>query len=84
MRHDVASTTDRVMVRYSTSPGPSTQREGRQRLLVHSRTARRLNGVDGHDPLVEVGRRGLVGGQEDMLGDIALDLTSDHAAREVS
>ena len=42
--------------------------------LLHTERASKRFGVDSRDILMELGRRNMVGGQEDMILDVALDL----------
>jgi 4-hydroxy 2-oxovalerate aldolase len=50
--------------------------------LRHAEHAAREFGIDTRAILVEVGRRKLVGGQEDMIPDVAMDLVPVLESRE--
>jgi 4-hydroxy 2-oxovalerate aldolase len=45
--------------------------------LLHAHRAGERYGVPPHEILLEVGRRGYVGGQEDMIIGVALELAGD-------
>ncbi|MBK17389.1 MAG: 4-hydroxy-2-oxovalerate aldolase [Rhodospirillaceae bacterium] len=49
--------------------------------LRHAESASQTYGIDTRDILVELGRRRMVGGQEDMIVDVALDLAKERDAK---
>ncbi|MFK3668478.1 4-hydroxy-2-oxovalerate aldolase, partial [Ochrobactrum teleogrylli] len=48
--------------------------------LRHAENASKLYGVDTREILIELGKRRMVGGQEDMIIDVALDILKNKAA----
>ncbi|MCI0622091.1 MAG: 4-hydroxy-2-oxovalerate aldolase [Acidobacteria bacterium] len=51
--------------------------------LLHAERAARRFGVDARDVLIELGRRRIVGGQEDMIVDVAVEIANGQAQRKV-
>ena len=52
--------------------------------LLHAQRVAERYGVSQADILLELGRRKVVGGQEDMIIDVALELAKKHAEQEVT
>ena len=52
--------------------------------LLHAQRAAEKFDVDARDILIELGRRKTVGGQEDMIVDVAVEIARSHAARRFS
>lgn len=52
--------------------------------LLHAQRAEKKYGISARDLLVELGRRRTVGGQEDMIEDLALDMAREKAEREAA
>jgi len=50
--------------------------------LRHAENAARQYGIEPREILVELGRRKMVGGQEDMIVDVALDLIKNEANKQ--
>ncbi len=48
--------------------------------LLHAQRAARMFGLDARDILIELGRRKVVGGQEDMIVDVAAEMARQKAA----
>jgi len=50
--------------------------------LRHAENASKTYGVDARDILAELGKRRMVGGQEDMIVDVALDILKQREAAQ--